>query len=375
MYDHADVAASIGWFLRKSYTSWPEMASAWQSASWATRRRIGEDGNVHTLDEFESGTCEPFECQTGPDEACRECTAPEDRTGENQCSACNPGYALTARSCEALTCVEGEGSLCAKCEVFEKRRVVDQCLTCNQGFKLSADSKCVPFSCSVGAEDKCRICTQPALRTADDQCYQCNPGYRLNMDMKCEPFPCDEGEGAKCKTCRELASRTAPHQCSTCNAGYGLVDALVCKPFLCSPGPNGGCKACKAQKAMTAFDQCAACNDGYFLTSEFTCQLGSENWASNSKVVRYAKQAMRELVNKLDRNSDGSIDKGELDESSINDAIQRGIAGLRGGIIQGQVDPVPAVVFGAADVDGDGALSRAEFEALEARESQRQSAR
>ena len=36
----------------------------------------------------------------------------------------------------------------------------------------------------------------------------------------------------------------------------------------------------------TGFNQCAACNDGYTLTSESICQLGSENWASNTKVVR-----------------------------------------------------------------------------------------
>lgn len=77
MYDHADVAASIGWFLRKSYTSWPEMASAWQSASWATRRRIGEDGNVHTLDEFVTAYGSAWQ-QKWLDAAvalCQECTA------------------------------------------------------------------------------------------------------------------------------------------------------------------------------------------------------------------------------------------------------------------------------------------------------------
>lgn len=41
-----------------------------------------------------------------------------------------------------------------------------------------------------------------------------------------------------------------------------------------------------AQRGRTGFNQCAACNDGYTLTSESTCQLGSENWASNTKVVR-----------------------------------------------------------------------------------------
>lgn len=91
---------------------------------------------------------------------------------------------------------------------------------------------------------------------------------------------------------------------------------------------------------MTGFGQCAACNDGYTLTSESTCQLGSENWASNTKVVRYAKQVVRDLVRHLDTNLDGNIDKNELNEKEIDEAIQRGIAGLRGGIIEGQVDSV-----------------------------------
>lgn len=42
------------------------------------------------------------------------------------------------------------------------------------------------------------------------------------------------------------------------------------------------------------------------------------------------------------------------------------------GIIEGQVDSVPSIVFGAADADGDGLLSREEFKALEARERARQ---
>jgi len=124
--------------------------------------------------------------------------------------------------------------------------------------------------------------------------------------------------------------------------------------------------------SMTGFNQCAACNDGFTLTSESVCQLGSENWASNTKVVRYAKQVVRDLVRHLDTNLDGTIDKSELNEEEINEAIQKGIAGLRGGIIEGQVDSVPSIVFGAADADGDGLLSREEFKALEARERARQ---
>lgn len=41
----------------------------------------------------------------------------------------------------------------------------------------------------------------------------------------------------------------------------------------------------------TGFNQCAACNDGFTLTSESVCQLGSENWASNTKVVRHSSWA------------------------------------------------------------------------------------
>ncbi|CAK9059836.1 unnamed protein product, partial [Durusdinium trenchii] len=268
--------------------------------------------------------CEPFACHTGPLEACQRCKALEERIQEGHCESCNPGFQLLDGRCQAFSCATGPGSACQSCQLLQNRTEDHQCLSCNRGFKLTHDFKCIPFKCEEGSDEKCRICTQQEARSAD--------GYYLTMDLQCSPFTCDESEtfsGPKCRTCRPQSKRTGEQQCNTCNDGYGLVND-TCKPFTCTPGPGAGCKACKSQMSMTGFGQCAACNDGYTLTSESTCQLGSENWASNSKVLRYAKQVVRDLVRHLDRNLDGTIDSKELNEEEINAAIQRGIAGCAG---------------------------------------------
>eukprot|EP00931_Biecheleriopsis_adriatica_P114641 TRINITY_DN90561_c0_g1_i1.p1 TRINITY_DN90561_c0_g1~~TRINITY_DN90561_c0_g1_i1.p1 ORF type:complete len:817 (-),score=181.16 TRINITY_DN90561_c0_g1_i1:12-2462(-) len=315
--------------------------------------------------------CEKYQCEEGPDSKCQACMELSARTGHGQCKTCNAGYRLTAeKACEMYSCSEtssGEG--CKTCVDVKDRLGDDECASCHSGYYLE-DKVCMPWNCEVGKGPKCRSCPVQRERTAENQCLRCNAGYVLDAESRtCLPIQCEEGKGILCKTCRYQEARTQENQCSTCNQGYGLRKDLSCSPFTCETGEGPACKSCKVQRAMTGFNQCASCNPGFVLGVDFTCKVDvlGTRWDPHDKAVLYTKQVVRDLIKKLDKNLDGKLSKDEMDAGHLDDAIKKGVAGLRGGIIRTKPTSVSVSHpdFINADLDGDGQLSREEFKALE----------
>jgi len=93
--------------------------------------------------------CLEHTCRTGAGSSCKTCLRPEDRTAENQCASCNPGYFLHETSCYGYICIVGAGDQCQSCMPQNLRTDDDQCLSCNSGYKLTRESKCERVCCTA----------------------------------------------------------------------------------------------------------------------------------------------------------------------------------------------------------------------------------
>ena len=57
--------------------------------------------------------------------------------------------------CKPFTCLEGPGALCKLCSDQSKRTGQNQCSLCNPGYFLAGDLTCKPYTCETGAADAC----------------------------------------------------------------------------------------------------------------------------------------------------------------------------------------------------------------------------
>ena len=83
---------------------------AWRRLGWARRH----DGSPPAcMLPARQNTCEVYVCTTGNGDACQGCLKVENRTRDNQCSSCNPGFRLQGTKCVPFTCASGLGPACA----------------------------------------------------------------------------------------------------------------------------------------------------------------------------------------------------------------------------------------------------------------------
>ncbi len=285
------------------------------TATWepTTPSETGKFGKV-----FDSG-CIPYTCNTGSASVkgthCNTCKAQGKRKGNDDCASCYSGHVIDppgnserkVNNCREFTCitVSGNTTACSSCKPLNERTKDNHCRTCNPGYKIQG-GKCTPYSCSTGATNTtgCKTCKGQISRNADGDCKTCHSGYYLSPDNTNSAQTCVAYKG----TCTygvliAQEKRTQDNHCDpdNCNSGYYFDKTnKSCKAYTCSTGATNttSCKTCKIQANQKADGDCSDCHPGYYLSQQ------SGNTNSQKCVARAGSCAHGTLITQSLRTQD-----------------------------------------------------------------------
>ncbi|KCV68134.1 TKL protein kinase [Fonticula alba] len=249
-----------------------------------------------------SGACE---CPEGCD-LCQAITDPGPGSGTYICTACLPGFGLSADHNPRPECLPCHGT-CSECERPDDMHA---CTGCPAGSYLH-DGQCVG-DCPAGTwpdadGPSCRACPSTCTRCLSaSMCTVCASGHFLPNDgvcRACDPSCATCGEEDACSACMDglvflspdpgtpsLCGSTCPpgefpgpERCARCDSSCDLcaggpTHCLVCAAGFrwgaAAPGPGktGACVPCPAGCAScTGTGRCLACAGGLLLAEDGAC--------------------------------------------------------------------------------------------------------